>query len=67
MAADHLRLTRLACRERTQRMKRRKAHQRSGKDSQADKNEIFGARPANDEDGCRRADERAEREKLPRP
>ena len=67
VAADHLRLTRLARRERTQRMERRKADQRRRKDSQADEDQIFGARAANDEDGCRRADERAEREELPRP
>ena len=44
-----------------------KADQRSRKDSQAHEDQIFRARTANDENGGRRADERPEREKLPRP
>ena len=67
MAAHHVRLTRFTRCERTQRLERGKADERRGKDRQTDEDQVFGARAADDEDGCRRTDQCAEREELPRP
>ena len=47
-------------------MQRREADQRGREIARQTKMTIVGARAANDEHGRRRADERAEREELPR-